>query len=164
MIEAFLAVSRQGKPRVVRFFNNSIGVLERDHIIQELTSVVIERPAHCTNTVDYKQWKLIYKRYASLFFVVLAHPEDNSLMHLEMIHHYVELLDKYFGNVCELDLIFNAHKVSFQQGHIQALFLMDEVLCGGTLMESSKKVALRSCQAQDAWMECEPKGKKTTSL
>jgi AP-1 complex subunit sigma 1/2 len=24
---------------------------------------------------------------------------------------FVEVLDKYFGNVCELDLIFNFHKV-----------------------------------------------------
>jgi len=28
-----------------------------------------------------------------------------------MIHTFVEVLDKYFGNVCELDLIFNFHKV-----------------------------------------------------
>jgi hypothetical protein len=26
---------------------------------------------------------------------------------------FVEILDKYFGNVCELDLIFNFHKVFF---------------------------------------------------
>lgn len=25
---------------------------------------------------------------------------------------FVEILDKYFGNVCELDLIFNFHKVT----------------------------------------------------
>ena len=29
---------------------------------------------------------------------------------LEEIHLYVEALDSYFGNVCELDLIFNFHK------------------------------------------------------
>ena len=26
------------------------------------------------------------------------------------VHHFVECLDRYFGNVCELDLIFNFHK------------------------------------------------------
>ena len=30
---------------------------------------------------------------------------------LQVIHHFVEILDRYFGNVCELDLIFNFHKV-----------------------------------------------------
>lgn len=39
--------------------------------------------------------------------------EDNELLGLETIHHYVEMLDKYFGNVCELDIIFNFHKVIF---------------------------------------------------
>jgi Clathrin adaptor complex small chain len=29
----------------------------------------------------------------------------------QIIHHFVEVLDRYFGNVCELDLIFNFHKV-----------------------------------------------------
>ncbi len=32
-------------------------------------------------------------------------------MALETIHRYVEILDKYFGNVCELDIIFNFHVV-----------------------------------------------------
>ena len=30
---------------------------------------------------------------------------------MQIIHHFVEVLDRYFGNVCELDLIFNFHKV-----------------------------------------------------
>ena len=37
--------------------------------------------------------------------------DDNELLTLEVIHQFVEILDKYFGNVCELDLIFNFHKV-----------------------------------------------------
>ncbi len=39
-----------------------------------------------------------------------------------MIHHLVETLDKYFTNVCELDLIFNFHK---------AYYIVDELLLGG---------------------------------
>lgn len=27
------------------------------------------------------------------------------------IHLFVEILDRYFGNVCELDLVFNFHRV-----------------------------------------------------
>ena len=37
---------------------------------------------------------------------------DNELITLEVIHRYVELLDKYFGSVCELDIIFNYEKAS----------------------------------------------------
>lgn len=36
---------------------------------------------------------------------------DNELMLLEAIHLFVEILDHYFENVCELDLVFNFHKV-----------------------------------------------------
>ena len=38
-------------------------------------------------------------RYASLYFCCCIEEEDNELLTLEIIHRYVELLDKYFGNV-----------------------------------------------------------------
>lgn len=37
---------------------------------------------------------------------------DNELAYLEAIHFFVEVLDSFFGNVCELDLVFNFYKVS----------------------------------------------------
>ena len=37
---------------------------------------------------------------------------DNELAYLESVHLFVEILDHYFSNVCELDLVFNFHKVS----------------------------------------------------
>jgi hypothetical protein len=43
--------------------------------------------------------KVIYRRYASLFFVTGIGQEDNELVTLEIIHRYVEILDRYFGNV-----------------------------------------------------------------
>ena len=54
--------------------------------------------------------KVVYRRYASLFFVTGISSGDNELITLEIIHRYVEVLDRYFGNVCELDLIFNFQK------------------------------------------------------
>jgi hypothetical protein len=43
--------------------------------------------------------KVVYRRYASLFFVCGIGPSDNELVTLEIIHRYVEVLDRYFGNV-----------------------------------------------------------------
>lgn len=37
-------------------------------------------------------------RYASLFFVAGINSDDNELITLEIIHRYVEILDRYFGN------------------------------------------------------------------
>lgn len=36
---------------------------------------------------------------------------DNELAYLESIHLFVELLDEFFRNVCELDIVFNFNKV-----------------------------------------------------
>ncbi len=49
----------------------------------------------------------MYRRYASLFFIAGIDLDDNELMALELIQRYVEILDKWFMNVCELDIIFN---------------------------------------------------------
>lgn len=38
-------------------------------------------------------------RYASLYFCCAIEQQDNELLTLEVIHRYVELLDKYFGSV-----------------------------------------------------------------
>ena len=58
-------------------------------------------------------------------------PNDNELLALEVIHRYVETLDKYFGNVCELDIVFNFDK---------AYYLLDELLIAGELQETSRKL------------------------
>jgi hypothetical protein len=52
-------------------------------------------------------------------------------------------MDKYYGNVCELDIIFNFQK---------AYFILDELLLAGEMQESSKKNVLR-CIAQEDSLE-----------
>lgn len=66
----------------------------------------------------------LFFRYASLFFVACIDQDDNELITLEKIHLFVEVLDRYFGNVCELDIIFNFHK---------AYYILDELFIGGEL-------------------------------
>ena len=69
---------------------------------------------------------------------------DNELITLEVIHRYVELLDKYFGNVCELDIIFNFEK---------AYFILDELILGGEIQETSKNKVQTAIQSQDSLQE-----------
>ena len=55
--------------------------------------------------IEYRGYKVVYRRYASLFFVVAVDGEDeNELSVLEFIHSLVETMDKYFESVCELDV------------------------------------------------------------
>lgn len=55
-------------------------------------------------------------------------------------------MDKYYGNVCELDIIFNFQK---------AYFILDELLLAGELQESSKKNVLRCIAQQDSLEDME---------
>ena len=90
--------------------------------------------------------KVVYRRYASLFFIAGCSSTDNELITLEIIHRYVEQMDKYYGNVCELDIIFNFQK---------AYFILDELLLAGELQESSKKNVLRCIGQQDSLEDME---------
>ena len=78
-------------------------------------------------------------RYASLYFAACIDKSDNELIVLDIIHHFVEVLDRYFSNVCELDLIFNFH---------QAYFILDEFLLAGEIQETSKKCVLNAIKLQ----------------
>lgn len=90
--------------------------------------------------------KIVYRRYASLFFIAGCAPEDNELITLEIIHRYVEQMDKYYGNVCELDIIFSFTK---------AYYILDELLLAGELQESSKKSVLKCISQQDSLEDME---------
>lgn len=62
--------------------------------------------------------KIVYRRYAGLFFCACVDANDNELAYLEAIHFFVEVLDAFFGNVCELDLVFNFYKVRSIHSHV----------------------------------------------
>jgi len=79
---------------------------------------------------EYRNYKVIYRRYASLFFIVGVDGDDeNELSILEFIHALVETLDRYFENVCELDIMFNLEK---------AHFILDEMVMNGCIVETNK--------------------------
>lgn len=61
--------------------------------------------------LQYMNYKLVYRRYAGLYFAMGVDVTDNELAYLESIHLFVELLDEFFRNVCELDIVFNFNKV-----------------------------------------------------
>ena len=68
-------------------------------------------PTRPAPAMQFKTNKIIYRRYAGLFFSMCVDVTDNELAYLESVHLFVEILDHYFSNVCELDLVFNFHKV-----------------------------------------------------
>ncbi|EFP93196.2 uncharacterized protein PGTG_19435 [Puccinia graminis f. sp. tritici CRL 75-36-700-3] len=140
-----LLVSRQGKVRLAKWFT-TMSPKTKAKIVKDVTQLVLARRTRMCNVLEYKDSKVVYRRYASLFFVTGIGPHDNELVTLEIIHRYVEVLDRYFGNVCELDLIFN-----FQRAYA----ILDELIIAGELQESSKKSILRAIGQSDSIEEAE---------
>jgi len=93
-----------------------------------------------SNFVEFRNHKVVYRRYAGLFFCACVDTNDNELAYLEAIHFFVEVLDAFFGNVCELDLVFNFYKV---------YAILDEVFLAGEIEETSKQVVLTRLEHLD---------------
>lgn len=122
-IQYLLLVSRQGKVRLTKWYS-PFSQKDKNRIMREVTAMVLSRPPKMCNFIEWKEKKIVYKRwarvvwarpagplslplvpcgalrsYASLYFVACVDNEDNELITLEVIHHFVEVLDRYFGNV-----------------------------------------------------------------
>ena len=72
---------------------------ERQKHVKDVTQLVLARKGRACNFIEYRDMKIIYKRYASLFFVAGVDETENELLVLETLHRYVETLDRYFENV-----------------------------------------------------------------
>ena len=59
---------------------------------------------------------------------------ENELATLEFIHLFVEILDRYFGSVCELDVVYNFYKV---------YGIIDDLIIGGEIIETSKSLIVK---------------------
>ncbi|KAL6086262.1 hypothetical protein STEG23_035821, partial [Scotinomys teguina] len=142
-IHFILLFSRQGKLRLQKWYT-TLPDKERKKITREIIQTVLSRGHRTSSFIDWKELKLVYKRYASLYFCCAIENQDNELLTLEVVHRYVELLDKYFGNVCELDIIFNFEK---------AYFILDEFIIGGEIQETSKRTAVKAIEDSDMLQE-----------
>ncbi|XP_057176148.1 AP-1 complex subunit sigma-2 isoform X6 [Triplophysa rosa] len=157
-MQFMLLFSRQGKLRLQKWYV-PLSDKEKKKITRELVQTVLARKPKMCSFLEWRDLKIVYKRYASLYFCCAIEDQDNELITLEIIHRYVELLDKYFGSqsdakhagnyrstakVCELDIIFNFEK---------AYFILDEFLLGGEAQETSKKNVLKAIEQADLLQE-----------
>jgi AP-3 complex subunit sigma len=83
--------------------------------------------------------KLIYRHYATLYFVFAVDEQESDLGILDLIQVFVEALDKCFENVCELDLIFHSDRVHY---------VLDEIVMGGMVLETNINAILQSIKDQ----------------
>lgn len=96
-----------------------------------------------------KDVKLVYRHYATLYFICAVDESESELGAsawspllrvppltppgasagvLDLIQVFVESLDRFFENVCELDLVYHTDKVHY---------VLDEIIMGGLVLETN---------------------------
>lgn len=90
-------MSRQGKIRLAEFFS-TYSEADKRRITREISTDILPRAPKMCNIIEKGDHKLVYRRYASLYFVVGCPSTMNELLVLEQIHLFVETLDGYFDS------------------------------------------------------------------
>ncbi|XP_054256308.1 AP-4 complex subunit sigma-1 isoform X2 [Melanerpes formicivorus] len=127
MIKFFLMVNKQGQTRLSRYYEH-VEINKRTILEAEVIKNCLSRSKDQCSFIEYKDFRLVYRQYAALFVVVGINETENEMAVYELIHNFVEVLDKYFSRVSELDIMFNLDRV-----HI----ILDEMVLNGCIVETN---------------------------
>ncbi|RGB23757.1 adaptor-related protein complex 4 sigma 1 subunit [Rhizophagus diaphanus] len=133
MLRFFLFINKQGQTRFSRYYNVQLQPEERVLMEADISRKCLKRGDSQCSIFEFREYKLAFRRYASLFFVIGFDEEENHFAILELVHAYVEILNAYFDNVCELDIMFNIEKV-----HV----ILEEMVLNGRIVETNKNNVL----------------------
>ena len=164
MIRAVFIINDAGQPRLVRWYENVpeaerwglmrrvfLSVSRRGDRLCNFLAVAWDdgatRPSSSASSsagVEGDRWiqgtRLVYRHYATLYFIFVCEETESELGILDLIQVFVETLDRCFDSVCELDLIFHADKVH----HV-----LDEIIQGGLVLETNMMSVLRAVEDMD---------------
>lgn len=152
-IEFVILVNRQGETRLSHYAR-PLTLDSRAALESEAARKCMHRREGDCSFVEHLHYKLIYRRYASLYFIVGvdnvprqntligydAH-QENDLAVMEFIQAVMECFDAYFESACELDLMYNSEK---------AHFILEEMLTSGRVGEMNAQNVLQPILIMDA--------------
>ncbi|MBN3302883.1 AP4S1 protein, partial [Amia calva] len=148
MIKFFLMVNKQGQTRLSKYYEH-VDIQRRSALEADVIKSCLSRTKEECSFVEYKDFKLIYRQYVALFVVVGVDDTENELAVYELVHNFVEVLDKYFSRVFQTlthntQIMFNLDKV-----HI----ILDEMILNGRIVETNKSRILAPLLALDKMAE-----------
>lgn len=147
--------NKQGQTRLSSYYE-WMDMQERVALESEIIRKCLSRSELQCSFLEYRGFKVIYRRYASLFFIVGTKADfdvrskgiiqssssssgadnyENELGMLEFIHILVETMDRWAGSICELDIMYQLEQVHF---------LLDEMVMNGYVIDTNKSNVLRS--------------------
>ena len=148
MIKGILIFNQSGEARVTKFYESVGYETEQQDVLRRVYQLVGQRHDNWCNYLEAEGlpgWgdgtKLIYRHYATLYFVFCVDTNESDLGILDLIQVLVEALDRVFENVCELDLIFHSDRVHY---------VIDEIIVGGIVIETNITAIMKSLNEQDA--------------
>ncbi|XP_058472344.1 AP-4 complex subunit sigma-1 isoform X5 [Solea solea] len=133
MIKFVLMVNRQGQTRLSRYYER-VEVTRRAALEADVVRCCLSRKKEECSFVDHRDVRLVYRQYAALYIVVGVTDTENELSIYELIHNFVEVLDKYFSRV----IMFNLERV-----HV----ILDEMIQNGHVVETNKSRVLAPLHA-----------------
>ncbi|CDW55852.1 AP 3 complex subunit sigma 2 [Trichuris trichiura] len=146
MIKAIMVFNNHGKPRLLKFFE-SVPEEVQQQLVRETFQLLSKRDENVCNFLEGGSFvspgsdnRLIYRHYATLYFVFCSDSSESELGILDLIQVFVETLDRCFENVCELDLIFHSDKVHN---------ILNEIVMGGMVLETNMSEILLRIEEQD---------------
>ncbi|KAI8369740.1 AP complex, mu/sigma subunit [Blakeslea trispora] len=136
MIRFILVVNKSCHTRFSRYYQD----INRDRAGFELEVArlcITRQPNQALFTSIY-DYKIVFRMYASLYFIIGCDSEDNEFAMLELIQLCVECLDQYFEKVTELDFMFSLEKIHM---------IMDEIVVKGLIAETNQQRILEAMYA-----------------
>ncbi|CAO2621788.1 AP-1 complex subunit sigma-2 [Lemmus lemmus] len=83
-MQFMLLFSHQGKLRLQKWYV-PLSDKEKKKITRELVQTVLARKPKMCSFLEWRDLKIVYKRYASLYFCCVTEDQDNELITLEII-------------------------------------------------------------------------------
>ena len=138
MIKAILVFNIRGQARMMKFFD-SCSIEQQQKLLRDSYQMISKRDENSCNFIELNESKLVYRHYATLYFVVVIDSSESEYDIYEVIHVFVQCLDQHFENVCELDLIFHSDQVNQ---------IVNEFFMGGFIVNRSSEEILNDIRMQ----------------
>eukprot|EP01126_Amoeba_proteus_P060435 TRINITY_DN7992_c0_g1_i3.p1 TRINITY_DN7992_c0_g1~~TRINITY_DN7992_c0_g1_i3.p1 ORF type:complete len:175 (+),score=7.98 TRINITY_DN7992_c0_g1_i3:221-745(+) len=171
-IKFILFANKQGQVRLSKYFlHHELYPNQRITLESEIVRKCLSRKSNQCSFFNYEDYMIVYRRYASLFFVVGVDDNENVLSVRDFIHFMVILVSSYFILASLLSshvyssMIFckkNERKVETLDLYFESIceldimynldkvhIILEELVLDGDIVETNRRVALYPIHSLD---------------